>query len=52
MTIEVSFPNYLGNALSNLGRDEEAIIDFNKAIEIDPRDTMAYNNRGITFQKI
>jgi tetratricopeptide (TPR) repeat protein len=27
----------------------KAISDFNKAIEINPRDAMAYNNRGLAY---
>ena len=29
-----------------MGRKEEAFIDYNKAIEINPQYDAAYNNRG------
>ena len=29
-----------------MGKDKEAIADYNKAIEINPDDADAYNNRG------
>ena len=45
------FKNYKGIALKDLGRDEDAIKNYTKAIEIDPHYALAYNNRGITFQK-
>ena len=35
-----------GNAKSNLGDKKEAIIDYDKAIEINPQYSSAYNNRG------
>ncbi|KLI33375.1 tetratricopeptide repeat protein, partial [Brachyspira hyodysenteriae] len=38
--------NNRGNAKSNLGLYEEAIKDFDKAIELDTNNSMAYNNRG------
>ena len=38
--------NYLGNVLDDLGRKEEAIKDYTKAIEIDPKYSKAYYNRG------
>ena len=36
----------LGNLLRDLGREEEALIDYNKAIEINPKYVNCYNNRG------
>ena len=36
----------LGNLLIDLGRKEEALIDYNKAIEINPIYAKAYYNRG------
>ena len=33
--------------LNTLGKNEEALIDFSKAIEINPLNPDAYNNRGI-----
>ena len=32
--------------LSDLGRNEEALLDYTKAIEIHPMDDNAYNDRG------
>ena len=40
----------LGNLLSDLGRQEEALFDYNKAIEINPRYANYYNNRGDNIQ--
>ena len=39
--------HYRGVAKTNLGNYEEAILDFNKAIEIDPQLAEAYFHRGI-----
>ena len=38
-----------GNAYKNKGNLEQAISDYNKALEIDPNYANAYNNRGITY---
>ena len=42
-----------GNRGRAYGRDKgqynKAISDFNKAIEIDPKYAMAYNNRGAAY---
>ena len=35
-----------GNAKSNLGKEESAIYDYNKAINIDPSNPSYYNYRG------
>ncbi len=40
--------NNRGISKSDLERHEEAILDYNKAIEIDPTDATAYINRGIS----
>ena len=37
---------FLGISLDDLGRKEDAINDFTKAIEINPQDASAYYNRG------
>ena len=39
----------LGNALDDLGRKEEAIEDYAKAIDINPQDADTYNNRGLYY---
>ena len=38
----------LGVTLSDLGRVYKAIIDYSKAIEINPKDDGAYINKGYT----
>ena len=35
-----------GMAYMNKGQYDQAILDYNKAIEIDPKDGKAYENRG------
>jgi len=40
---------WIGNALFNLGRNEEAITSFNKAIEIKPDDHQAWMNWGLAL---
>jgi tetratricopeptide (TPR) repeat protein len=35
-----------GSALNKLKRFQEAMSDFNKALELDPENQEAYNNRG------
>ena len=40
------FKTISGNILSQLGRKEEAIIDYTKAIEINVYYADAYTNRG------
>jgi tetratricopeptide (TPR) repeat protein len=38
-----------GNAFYDQGKYQEAIEDFNKALELDPKFAKAYNNRGNAF---
>ena len=33
----------------DLGRNQEALSDYNKVIEINPKDSDAYNNRGYYY---
>ncbi len=40
---------YRGNAYADLGQYEQAIADYNQAIQINPQDAEAYNNRGIAY---
>ena len=42
----------LGLTLAFWGRAEEALIDYNKAIKINPLDAIAYNNRGVILNNI
>jgi Flp pilus assembly protein TadD len=39
-----------GNVYGRKGQFDKAIADYNKAIEINPKDAMAYNNRGVEYQ--
>jgi tetratricopeptide (TPR) repeat protein len=41
-----------GVALVLEGKYNEAIINFNKAIELDPKDAVAYNNRGVAYGEL
>ena len=36
----------IGSLFNDFGRNEEALSDYNKAIQINPLNAMAYNNRG------
>jgi Tfp pilus assembly protein PilF len=44
------FYNNRGIAYGEKGQYDQAISDFNKAIEINPRYVKAYNNRGIIYR--
>jgi Flp pilus assembly protein TadD len=44
------FYNNRGIAYGEKGQYDQAIADFNKAIEINPRYDKAYNNRGIVYR--
>ncbi len=39
----------MGNVYADLGRKDEAIASYQKAIELDPKDAKAYNNLGIVY---
>ncbi len=41
-----------GNALVNKQRQKEALVDFDKAIEIDPKLARAWTNRGIALRMV
>ncbi len=41
--------NNRGNAYFEKGQHDQAISDYNKALEINPTDAGAYNNRGIAY---
>ena len=40
-----------GVAYGKKGLYDQAIVDFNKAVELNPRDATAYYNRGISYGK-
>ena len=40
-----------GRAYGQKGQYDQAISDYNKAIEIDPKFATAYNNRGIAYRQ-
>ena len=41
-----------GFAYSGLGKHQQAIKDYNKAIELDPQDAGTYYNRGVAYSKL
>ena len=41
--------NNLGNALKELGKFDEAIASYHKALSIDPDYVKAYDNLGLAF---
>lgn len=47
-----SFYNDRGWDLYKAGKLQQALADFNKAIELDPSFALAYNNRGIVHRKL
>ena len=40
---------YRGNAYFKNSEFDRAIADYNKAIELDPRDAITFNNRGLSY---
>jgi tetratricopeptide (TPR) repeat protein len=44
------FYNSRGIAYGEKGQYDQAISDFNRAIELNPNDNKAYNNRGIVYR--
>ena len=44
--------NNRGIAYGDLGKYEQAIRDYNKAIELDPQYANTYYNRGILYQTL
>jgi tetratricopeptide (TPR) repeat protein len=44
------FYNNRGTAFGERGQYDQAISDFDKAIEINPRYIRAYNNRGVVYR--
>jgi tetratricopeptide (TPR) repeat protein len=47
---DAKFYNNRGIAYGEKGQYDQAILDLNKAIEINPRYDKAYNNRGIVYR--
>ena len=47
---DAKFYNDRGVAYGEKGQHDQAIMDFNQAIEINPRYIKAYNNRGIVYR--
>ena len=46
-----AFLSNVGNDYAKKGQYDRAISDFNKALEINPRDGEAYSNRGIAYAR-
>ena len=43
-------PTIIGDSpTTKKGDYDRAIADYNKALELDPKDATAYNNRGFTY---
>ena len=42
----------MGVALDNLGRFEEAIASYNRALEIDPTDAATHYNMGVALDDL
>ena len=40
---------YIGNSLYDLKQFEEAIQMYDKAIQLNPQDSEAYNNKGLRY---
>jgi len=47
---DAKFYNNRGIAYGEKGQYDQAISDFNRAIETNPMDNKAYNNRGIVYR--
>ncbi len=45
-------PNLDSNNVSNLNKSDEAIKVYDKAIEINPQDSKAWYNKGLTLGKL
>jgi tetratricopeptide (TPR) repeat protein len=41
-----------GNALSGLGRLEEAIVAYDKAIQISPQETQVWQSRKLALRRL
>jgi tetratricopeptide (TPR) repeat protein len=48
----VSFASFSsGDAARNQGNYDQAIVDYNEAVRLDPKYAAAYNSRGLTYYK-
>ena len=50
--IDATAQNRKGNALLDLGRFEEAIECYDKAIELEPRNTSFLLNKGVVLMEL
>ncbi|MBW1915530.1 MAG: tetratricopeptide repeat protein [Deltaproteobacteria bacterium] len=50
-TLDADFYINQGNAYVGKGQYDQAISDFNKAIQINPRFAKAYYNRGVAYKR-
>lgn len=41
-----------GNASAKDGKNEDALIEYDKALEIDPKHVSAWNNKGIVLARL
>lgn len=41
-----------GNASAKNGNNEDALIEYDKALEIDPKHVSAWNNKGIVLSRL
>jgi serine/threonine protein kinase len=48
----VNFWNRKGQSLSSLGKDEQAIMCYDKALAIDPSNVVVLNNKGIALRNL
>jgi len=51
LTVGISCDQNVTNPGRMKGQNDKAIADYNKAIELNPRDAEAYNNRGLAYSK-
>ena len=49
---EVIIPNILGATFAALDKNNESLLQYKYALEIDPRNAQVYNNLGLTYKKI
>ena len=49
---ETALRTGLGTALGGLGREQEALAELGRALELDPLNIPAYHNRGLVHERI